>query len=190
MIAINKLNVLFIILITIMFSFSNKVSAKYDKTIYDFEIESITGEKINFSKYKNKSILLVNVASQCGFTKQYEDLQNLWEKYQNKGLIVIGLPSNQFGGQEPGSNSEIKNFCEVNFNINFPMTTKIDVKGENIDPIYRWALKNYGKKATPKWNFYKILINKDGKIEQTYSSITNPTSKKITNEIEKILNIK
>jgi len=186
----NKLNVLLIILITIMFSFSNKVSAKYEKTIYDFEIESITGEKINFSKYKNKPILLVNVASKCGFTKQYEDLQNLWEKYQDKGLIVIGLPSNQFGDQEPGSNSEIKNFCEINFNINFPMTTKIDVKGENIDPIYKWALKNYGKKAAPKWNFYKILINKDGKIEQTYSSITNPMSKKITNEIEKILNIK
>ena len=190
MTSINKLNVLLIILITIMFSFPNKVSAKYEKTIYDFDVESIIGEKINLSKYKNKPILLVNVASQCGFTKRYEDLQNLWEKYQDKGLIVIGLPSNQFGGQEPGSNSEIKNFCEVNFNINFPMTTKIDVKGENIDPIYKWALKNYGKKAAPKWNFYKILINKDGKIEQTYSSITNPMSKKITNEIEKILNIK
>ena len=188
MILINKSYVLFIVLIIIMFSFSNKVSAKYEKTIYDFEIESITGEKINFSKYKNKPILLVNVASQCGFTKQYEDLQNLWERYQDKGLIVIGLPSNQFGGQEPGTNSEIKNFCEVNFNINFPMTTKIDVKGENIDPIYKWALKNYGKKAEPKWNFYKILINKYGKIEQTYSSMTNPMSKKITSVIENILN--
>ena len=190
MTSINKLNVLLIILITIMFSFSNKVSANYEKTIYDFEIESITGEKINFLKYKNKPILLVNVASQCGFTKQYEDLQKLWEKYKDKGLIVIGLPSNQFGGQEPGSNTEIKKFCEVNFNINFPMTTKINVKGKNIDPIYKWAIKNYGKKAQPKWNFYKFLINKEGKIEQTYSSITNPMSKKITNEIEKILNIK
>ena len=190
MISINKIYILFIILIVIMFSFSNKASAKYKKIIYDFEIESITGEKINFSKYKNKVILLVNVASYCGFTKQYKDLQNLWEKYKDRGLIVIGFPSNQFGGQEPGSNSEIKNFCEVNFNINFPMTTKIDVKGENIDPIYKWALENYGKKAEPKWNFYKILINKDGKIEQTYSSMTNPMSKKITNEIEKILNIK
>ena len=190
MTSINKLNVLLIILITIMFSFSNKVSAKYEKTIYDFEIESITGEKIIFSKYKNKPILLVNVASQCGFTKQYEDLQKLWEKYKDKGLIVVGLPSNQFGGQEPGSNNEIKNFCEVNFNINFPMTTKVNVKGENADPIYKWALENYGKKSVPKWNFYKILINKDGKIKETYSSITNPMSKKITNEIENILNIK
>ena len=109
MISINKLYVLLLILITIMFSFSNKALAKYEKVIYDFEIESITGEKINFSNYKNNPILLVNVASQCGFTKQYEDLQTLWEKYKDKGLIVIGLPSNQFGGQEPGTNSEIKN---------------------------------------------------------------------------------
>ena len=108
---------------------------------------------------------------------------------KTKGPIVIGLPSNQFGGQEPGSNSEIKNFCEVNFNVNFPLTTKIDVKGENINSIYKWALENYGKKASPKWNFYKILINKEGKIEKTYSSITNPMSKKITSEIEKLLNI-
>ena len=190
MTSLNKKYVLFIILILIMFSFFNKVSAKYEKIIYDFEIESITGEKIMFSEYKNKIILLVNVASQCGFTKQYKDLQKLWEKYKDKGLIVIGLPSNQFGGQEPGSNSEIKNFCEVNFNINFPMTTKIDVKGKNIDPIYKWAIENYGKKASPKWNFYKILINKDGKIEQTYSSMINPMSEKITIEVEKLLNIK
>ena len=190
MTSLKKIYVLFILLITIMFSFSDKALAKYEKLIYDFEIESITGEKINFSTYKNKVILLVNVASQCGFTSQYEDLQKLWDKYRKEGLIVIGLPSNQFGGQEPGSNSEIKNFCEVNFNINFPLTTKIDVKGENINSIYKWALENYGKKATPKWNFYKILINKEGKIEKTYSSITNPMSKKITSEIEKLLNIK
>ena len=113
MISINKLYVLFVILIIIMFSISNKVLAKYEKTIYDFKIESLTGEKINFSKYKNKPILLVNVASKCGFTKQYEDLQKLWEKYKDKGLIVIGLPSNKFGGQEPGSNTEIKNFVKL-----------------------------------------------------------------------------
>ena len=190
MTSLNKSYVLLIILITFMFSFSNKVLAKYEKLIYDFEIESITGEKINFSTYKNKVILLVNVASQCGFTSQYHDLQKLWEKYKKKGLIVIGLPSNQFGGQEPGSNTEIKNFCEVNFNVNFPLTTKINVKGENINSIYKWALENYGKKASPKWNFYKILINKEGKIEKTYSSITNPMSKKITSEIEKLLNVK
>ena len=188
MISLNKICALLIILSTIMFSFPNKASAKYDKLIYDFEIESIEGEKIDFSKYKSKVILLVNVASQCGFTKQYTDLQKLWETYKDKGLIVIGLPSNQFGGQEPGTNVEIQKFCKVNFDINFPMTTKINVKGENIEPIYKWALENYGKRAIPKWNFYKILINKHGKIEQTYSSITNPMSKKMTKDIEEILN--
>ena len=188
MISLNKIYVLLIILITIMFSSYNKASAKYDKLIYDFEIESITGGKIDFSKYKNKVILLVNVASQCGFTKQYTDLQKLWETYKDKGLIVIGLPSNQFGAQEPGTNVEIQKFCKVNFDVNFPMTTKIDVKGENIEPIYKWALENYGKKAIPKWNFYKILTNNDGKIQQTYSSMTNPMSKKITRDIEEILN--
>ena len=188
MISLKKIQTLLIILVTVMFSFSNKASANYYKLIYDFEIESITGEKINFSKYKHKVILLVNVASQCGFTKQYTDLQKLWETYKDKGLIVVGFPSNQFGEQEPGTNVEIQKFCKVNFDINFPMTTKINVKGENIEPIYKWALENYGKKAIPKWNFYKILINKHGKIEQTYSSMTNPMSKKMTKDIEEILN--
>ena len=110
MISLNKIYALLIILSTIMFSFSNKVSAEYDKLIYDFEIESITGEKIDFSKYKSKVILLVNVASECGFTKQYTDLQKLWETYKDKGLIVVGLPSNQFGEQEPGTNAEIQKF--------------------------------------------------------------------------------
>ena len=172
-----------------MFSFLNKSKANYKKKFHDFKIESITGEIIDFSKFKNKSFLLVNVASQCGFTKQYTDLQKLWENYKDKGLIVVGFPSNQFGGQEPGSNKEIKNFCETNFNINFPLTKKIDVKGKNVDPIYKWAEINYGKSAVPKWNFYKILINKEGKIENSYSSITNPMSKKIISEIEKILEI-
>jgi glutathione peroxidase len=102
-------------------------------------------------------------------------------------LVVLGVPSNQFGGQEPGSNNEIKDFCETNFNITFPMTTKIDVKGENAHPIYLWAKENYGNGAVPKWNFHKILINKQGKIEDTYSSFTKPMSKKLTSKIEEIL---
>jgi glutathione peroxidase len=131
--------------------------------------------------------LLVNVASNCGFTKQYAELQELYEKYSEKGLVVLGVPSNQFGGQEPGSNNEIKDFCETNFNITFPMTTKIDVKGENAHPIYLWAKENYGNAAVPKWNFHKILINRQGKIEDTYSSFTKPMSKKLTSKIEDIL---
>ena len=179
---------LFLIIIS-MFSFMNKTFAKYEKTFFDFSIKSIEGNNLELSTYKNKAILLVNVASNCGFTKQYSDLQILWEKYEDKGLIVIGVPSNQFGGQEPGSNKEIKKFCEVNFNVNFPMTDKVDVKGTLAHPIYLWAKENYGSSAVPKWNFHKILINKDGKIHDTYSSLTRPTSKKITDEIERILNI-
>ena len=142
---------------------------------------------MDLSKYKNKTILLVNVASNCGFTKQYSDLQNLYEKYNNKGLVVLGIPSNQFGGQEPGNNNEIKDFCETNFNITFPLTSKFDVKGDNAHPIYMWAKKNYGISTIPKWNFHKILINKNGKIEETYSSFTNPMSKKIIKKLEEIL---
>ena len=181
--------ILLSLIIISMFSFMNKTFAKYEKIFFDFNIKSIDGNNLELSTYKNKAILLVNVASNCGFTKQYSDLQQLWEKYEVKGLIVLGVPSNQFGGQEPGSNQEIKKFCEVNFNVNFPMTDKVDVKGTLAHPIFLWAKENYGSSAIPKWNFHKILINKDGKIQDTYSSLTKPTSKKITDEIEKILNI-
>ena len=172
-----------------MFSFPNKTFAKYEKIFFDFKIKGIDGNNLELSKYKNKAILLVNVASNCGFTKQYSGLQKLWEMYEDKGLIVLGVPSNQFGGQEPGSNEDIKKFCEVNFNVNFPMTDKVDVKGDLAHPIFLWAKENHGSSAVPKWNFHKILINKDGKIQNTYSSLTKPNSKKITDEIENILNI-
>jgi len=179
--------IVFLIIIFNVCNFDTKVNAMENVNFYDFKIESITGEIINFNNYKGKTVLLVNVASNCGFTKQYSDLQNLWEKYKEKDLIVLGMPSNQFGGQEPGSNAEIKDFCETNFNINFPMTSKYDVKGENAHEIYKWAKKTFGKSAIPKWNFHKILINKNGKIHDTYASFTNPMSKKIINELEKIL---
>ena len=179
---------LLIIILTIIFSFNIKVNSMENNKLYDIEIESITGEIISLSKYKGKTILLVNVASNCGFTKQYDDLQNLWEKYREKNLIVIGIPSNQFGGQEPGSNTEIKDFCETNFNINFLMTSKQDVKGENAHEIYKWAKISYGKSAIPKWNFHKILINNEGNIVDTFASFTNPMSKKVVLRIEKILN--
>ena len=179
-----------LIFLIFMFSFNSKSLAKYDKIFFDFNIISLGGENINLADYKSKAILLVNVASNCGFTKQYTELQKLWETYKNNGLIVLGVPSNQFGGQEPGTNKEIKNFCEVNFNVNFPMTNKYDVKGKNAHEIYLWAKKNYGKSAVPKWNFHKILINPEGKVQNTFSSITKPMSKKITDEIKNILNIK
>ncbi len=169
-----------------MFFFSNSASAKYEKVFFDFKMNSISGSEIDFQKFKGKVTLIVNTASYCGFTKQYTDLQKLWDKYQQKGLIVIGVPSNSFN-QEKNSDEEVKNFCQVNFNINFPLTEITNVKGENAHPIYIWAKNNYGKSAIPKWNFHKILINKDGKIEDTYSSLTNPMSNKVQNKIESIL---
>ena len=178
--------IVIISLTIIMFFFKNSAMANYEKVFFDFKIESISGEIIDFKKYKNKIILIVNTASYCGFTKQYSDLQNLWDKYRTKGLIVLGIPSNSFN-QEKKSNTDVKEFCEVNFNINFPLTTITEVKGDNAHEIFKWAKKNYGKSAIPKWNFHKILINKEGKVEDTYASLTKPLSKKIIKSIENIL---
>ena len=169
-----------------MFFFSNNVIANYEKVFYDFKIKSITGEIIDLNDYKNKVVLLVNTASYCGFTKQYADLQILWDTYKSDGLIVLGIPSNSFN-QEKKDDKEVKNFCEVDFNIDFPLSTITNVKGDNAHEIFKWAKDNYGKSAIPKWNFYKILINRDGKIEETYSSFTKPTSQKIIKKIEKLL---
>tara|TARA_B100001057_G_scaffold212251_1_gene212630 strand:- start:1513 stop:2058 length:546 start_codon:yes stop_codon:yes gene_type:complete len=169
-----------------MFFFKSTATANYDKVFFDFKIDSITGENIDLNKFKDKVILVVNTASYCGFTKQYTDLQKLWDTYKLRGLVVLGIPSNSFN-QEKNSNSEVKKFCEVNFEINFPLSTITDVKGENAHEIFKWAKENYGKSAIPKWNFHKILINKQGKIESTFSSLTNPMSNKLINSIEKIL---
>ena len=170
-----------------MFTLFEKVDAKYEKRFFDHNIKNINNETIDLKQYTGKTILLVNVASNCGFTKQYTGLQELYEKYKDRGFYVIGVPSNQFGGQEPGSNSEIKNFCETNFNITFPITDKIDVKGNNAHIIYKWAKENHGNSTVPKWNFHKILINKEGKIHDTFGSFTEPLSNKIKKQIELIL---
>ena len=170
-----------------MIFFKNFAMANYEKIFFDHSIKSIDGKIINFNEYTNKAVLLVNVASYCGFTKQYGDLQKLWDKYKDKGLIVLGVPSNSFN-QEKDKNDEVKSFCEVNFGINFPMTSIFEVKGDNAHEIYKWAKRNHGKSAVPKWNFHKILIDKNGKIFDTYASFTKPMSKKIINAVEKILN--
>jgi len=167
--------------------FSTNVTANYDKLAYDFRFNDLDGSPLNLSEYKDKVIVVVNVASQCGFTSQYEDMQKVWEKYQEKGMVMLGVPSNDFGNQEPGNSKEIKNFCEAKFGITFPMTEKISVKGENAHPFYKWAKKNYGKSAVPKWNFHKIIIGKNGKIVNTFASITNPSSKKFISVLEKNL---
>jgi glutathione peroxidase len=169
-----------------MFFFKTPATANYEKKFYDFSIESISGEKIDFKDYKDRVILVVNTASYCGFTKQYDELQKLWDLYREKGLIVLGVPSNSFN-QEKKDNKDVKEFCEVNFNINFPLTTITEVKGKNSHDLFKWAKENHGKSAEPKWNFHKILINKDGKVEDTFASFTKPLSKKLIKAIENIL---
>ena len=169
-----------------MFFFNNVAKSDYEKIFYDFNIESINGELINFKEYKNKAVLVVNTASYCGFTNQYQELQELWDNYKSKGLVVLGVPSNSFN-QEKKNNDGVKQFCEVNFNINFPLTTITEVKGDNAHDLFKWAKNNHGKSAIPKWNFHKILINKEGKVEDTFSSFTNPMSKKLVSKIENIL---
>ena len=172
-----------------MLLFSNNEIAKYDKLAYDFNFITLGGNQLNLAEYKNKVIIVVNVASHCGFTKQYEDLQNVWNKYQKKSLVVIGVPSNDFGSQEPGNSQQIENFCKTKFGITFPMTEKVSVKGERVHPFFLWAKKNYGKSAIPKWNFHKIIIGKDGKIADTFSSMTNPSSLRFIKKIEELINI-
>ncbi|MDC1093188.1 redoxin domain-containing protein, partial [Pelagibacteraceae bacterium] len=137
------------IIIIIMFSFFTKGSANYSQLAYEFNFQGIDGQTINLSDYKKKVIVVVNVASRCGFTNQYDDLQNLWTNYKDNNLIIIGVPTNDFK-QEPGSNKDIKDFCETNFNINFPITEKINVLGDKAHPFYKWAKENFGKGAIPK----------------------------------------
>ena len=173
--------------IIIMMSFLNNANAKYEKLAYDFTFKDLDGSPLSLAEFKDKVIVVVNVASQCGFTSQYEDMQMIYEKYQSKGIIMLGIPSNDFGQQEPGSNEEIKNFCEAKFGITFPMTEKVSVKGNQAHPFYIWAKNNYGSAAIPKWNFHKIIIDKYGKVADTFSSITNPSSKKFRKVIEKLI---
>ena len=168
-----------------MISFFTNSSAE-NKNAYDFQFTGIDGNLIKLKDYKNKVIVVVNVASRCGYTPQYENLQSLWSEYQNKNLVVIGVPTNNFR-QEPGSNEEIKDFCETNFGITFPMTEKLSVIGNNSHPFYTWARKDFGIGAIPKWNFHKIIIGKDGKVAKTFSSITRPNSKKFLEVIENLI---
>jgi glutathione peroxidase len=175
-----------ITLFIIMFSFFTKGNAQYNQLATEFSFKDVQGRAINLADYKEKVILVVNVASRCGFTNQYEGLQSLWKTYKDKGLLVVGIPSNNFR-QEPGTNQEIKVFCETNFGIDFPITEKLSVIGADAHPFFLWAKKNHGSSAIPKWNFHKIIIGKNGKVTGTFTSITKPSSKKFIAAIEKEL---
>ncbi len=175
---LKKLFFIFMIL-----NFSSTASANYHKLAYDFNFRGLNGDEVKLGDYKNKVIVVVNVASRCGYTPQYESLQTLWNNYK-KDLVVIGVPTNNFK-QEPGNNAQIKEFCETNFGIDFPMTEKIDVIGSKAHPFFKWAKKNHGIGAIPKWNFHKIIIGKDGKVADTFASFTKPDSNKFLNVIKK-----
>jgi glutathione peroxidase-family protein len=158
--------------------------------IYDITVTDIDGNDISLTEYKGKVLLIVNVASRCGFTPQYKGLQNLYEKYQNKDLVVLGFPANNFGRQEPGSNKEIKEFCSTNFHVTFPMFSKISVKGNDIHPLYKLLTE---EKFNPKfageitWNFNKFLINKNGNIADRFDSGDTPECDKVVKSIEQLL---
>ncbi len=170
-----------------MFSmFSSSPKTEPTESIYSIKINSLSGESIQLSDYKNKYILFVNVASKCGFTGQYADLQKLYDTYKNK-LVVIGVPCNQFGGQEPGTFKEIETFCKQNYGVTFLMTEKIDVKGNTKHPLYQWLTqkeKNGSSSSTVKWNFQKYLVGKKGELIDYYFSITNPLDAKIINHLK------
>ena len=154
---------------------------------YDFSFTSIGGEPMPLSSFKGKAVLVVNTASQCGLTPQYAGLEALWSDYKDKGLIVLGVPSNDFGAQEPGTEDEIKTFCDTRFSVDFPMTSKAVVKGDGAHPFYRWAKAELGEAGEPKWNFHKILIGKDGKLEGGFGSRTEPDDAALTSAIDQAL---
>jgi len=151
---------------------------------YGFEFTSIEGEPLPLKTFKGKAVLVVNTASRCGFTHQYADLQSVWDRYRDRGLVVLGVPSNDFGGQEPGSEAEIKQFCEVNFSVDFPMTAKVHVLGDKAHPFYKWALEAMGADSQPRWNFHKYLLAPDGRLVAWFSTSTSPTADKVVRSIE------
>lgn len=156
-------------------------------TAHDFTFTSIDGEPMPLSQFEGKAVLVVNTASQCGYTPQYRGLQDLYDKRSDDGVVVLGVPSNDFGGQEPGSEEEIKKFCEVQFGINFPMTEKAVVKGGDAHPFYQWAAAQFGKDAVPQWNFHKVLIAADGTISGAFPSSTTPDSDTLNKALDDAL---
>lgn len=165
----------------------NQIMASPTTNAHSFSFTDISGTPFPLKELQGKVLLIVNTASLCGFTKQYSDLQTLWQNYQEKGLVVIGVPSDNFGGQEYGSAAEIKDFCNTNFAIDFPLMEKTDVKGDKAHPFYKWAKKELGMLAAPKWNFHKYLVAPDGRLVDWFSTPTNPNGPKITKAIDQLL---
>lgn len=151
---------------------------------HDFSFTSIDGKPLPMADFSGKAVLVVNTASQCGLTPQYAALEQLWRRYRDRGLVVLGVPSNDFGGQEPGNESEIRDFCTTNYEVSFPMTAKNPVVGNEAHPLYKWAVEEAGEAAAPAWNFHKYLIGSDGALAGTFGSKVKPDDPELVGEIE------
>ncbi len=158
-----------------------------ETTAYDFTLTGIDGKPMPLAQFKGHPVLVVNTASECGYTPQYEELEALWNAYRDKGLVIVGVPSNDFGGQEPGTAAEIATFCKVNYGVTFPLADKTVVKGDKADPFYKWAGEQAGMLGRPKWNFHKYLIGADGRFIDWFSTQTKPMGPKIKAAVEKAL---
>ena len=156
-------------------------------TAYDFDFVAIDGQPLPLKQFVGKAVLVVNTASMCGYTPQYADLQALWEEYRDRGLVVLGVPSNDFGGQEPGGAEQIKDFCAVNFAVDFPMTDKQAVTGAQAHPFYQWARQKLGSAAVPRWNFHKYLVAPDGRLADWFPTSTSPKSERVVKAVQAVL---
>ena len=179
------------VFLTFCFIFLLNTGSSMSENAYSYSFKDINEEDvINLSDYKGKTLVVVNTASLCGFTYQYDGLQKLYDDYKDQGLVVLGVPSNDFGNQESGTNSEVKEFCESTFSITFPLTEKNVVKGKDAHPFFKWSKKELGFiGGVPRWNFHKIIIGKNGNAIAGYTALTRPSSKKFISEIEKALQL-
>jgi glutathione peroxidase len=181
-------NILSVMIASLVSFGSVKAAETLLKSAYDFSFKTLVGEAaMPLSAFKGKVLLVVNTASQCGFTSQYTGLEKLYKDYKDRGLVVIGVPSNDFGGQEPGSSEEIAKFCKLNYGVSFPMASKEVVSGDGAHPFYGWAKSTLGFGTAPKWNFHKYLVDKNGKLIDHFNSTTGPDSQSLVDAVEKAL---
>ncbi len=165
---------------------SGSAAVAQPQSLHDFTLTGIDGKPMPMAQFDGKVVLLVNTASECGFTPQYENLEVLWQRYRDKGLVIVGVPSNDFGAQEPGQATEIAQFCKVNYGVTFPLADKTVVKGQDVHPLYQWAGEKAGLLGRPKWNFHKYLFARDGSFVDWFSTQTKPDGPKITKALEKL----
>lgn len=175
----NKIALVFVLLFAVASS-----AISQEKSVHDFAFKTIDGDAMPMSQYAGKVVLLVNTASKCGYTPQYEGLQTLWTTYKDKGLVVIGVPSNDFRQQEPGTAAEIKEFCEINYGVDFPLAEKSKVIGDDAHPLYVWLKEKLGRESRPKWNFHKYLIDSKGNPVAFFPTKVKPTSQEVLAKIE------